>query len=719
MKKLRSLLLILALAVAMLTFASCDFQAQIESISEMIYNAATQVGDQFLKEETSSSQEPTIIPSESDSSESSESTVDQSDSAVTDTATDSATDTATDTATDSESTSDTPITPPEPEPVPIPERNPSTFDAMMGTNVDFVLPNRFPATNPLLEHALTNKYFSFVRVYKDFSEGMDEDYEQLALTRASTVYRSRTSLLLDLKFADFVESNPPLPTVYLEDAGEMATAIGDSAIFAEIKAAFTSISEATPDIELTDATGALVTAIENLKTTYASLEGEELSSKVIEIKDAAFAIQDPDMENPFCELFASLALTLDEIVPTPEPTPDPDESETETESEAESTTEAEPLSDVEIQEEPKAELTDDEIIAEVDGAIDTLSQDLEPLLDELEETALKPLPEQKKTYVELAKSIFQYEKAYENQMFGKLRLIEIGRHPDKLIDAASYAKIFSLAYDGADTGATDIGVINANSEAKLVMGAMSAPNSAYVKELMDQISLLRPDETPLFVGAFNTEAFAPSSVTPESVYLSEDSELLKMAQYRDENYNHVELFVSAFGYNTLDSESDFYVTEQKQADYLVRSMLIFSAIGVDSASICQLKDAEGSEYNGFGTITAENTAKIASYYLSTTKTVLEGYTFNAVVENAQGAMVYEFIDTDSNKIYAVWNATDSDAVIDDVLVSVGDSDGITVTELVSEYGEGSKSDLVASEGFVSVRATATPKFIHVPAQIVE
>lgn len=719
MKKRLAMLIALILSVLML--ASCDFQAQLESISNMIYDMATGMGGSFLEEQSSTSEKPSestppseAEPSESDSVPSEEPT---SSEEITNTDTEVSTDTGSE-----------PPAEPEPEPKPLPERNPATFDKLMGTNVDFVLPNPIPETNPLVVHARTNGYFSLVRVYKDFEDEMDEDYEQLALTRASTVYRSRTSLLLDIKFANFVESNEPLPSVYLEDAERIALAIGDSVLFAELKSAFVLVSEATNEGELTDAITELNNSIENLKATYADLEGEELIAKATEIKTEALALQDNDMENPFCELFVNLALTLDEIIPRSEGAPSPDEGEGSTESEltteenteenTEATTEAEPLAELEGEGDDGngEELTDAQLIVAVDGAIDTLKADIAPLLTELEDTAFKPLPEQKKTYRDLAKAIFKYESAYENQMLGNLRLIEIGRHPELGISARDYAKIFSLAYDGEGSEDSDIGVIKANEDAKLVMGALKTPSLAYIQSFMEELALLRAGEQPVFVGAFNTEAFVPSSVTPESVYLAEDSELLKIAKYRDENYSHVELFVSAFGYNTLDSESEYYATEQRQADYLVRSMLIFAGIGVDNASICQLKDIEGSEYNGFGTITADNSAKLANYYLQIARTTLTGYTFSSVVENAQGAMIYEFKDASDNKIYAVWNATDGDGVIENVLIP--SSNGATVIELTNEYGDGVRSDVASNEGFVSVNATATPKFVHIPAPTV-
>lgn len=713
MKKKIAILIALILSVVMLV--SCDFQAQLESISSMIYDMATNLGGNFLEEQSSTS---TVLPSET-VPESSESDTEPSESVPSESVP-SEDITSTDTSTN---TGNEPPPEPEPEVKPLPERNPSTFDKMMGTNVDFVLPNPIPATNPLIVHARTNGYFSLVRVYKDFDEEMDEDYEQLALTRASTVYKSRTALLLDIKFANFVESNEPLPSVYLEDAERIALAMGDSTLFAEIKGAFVLVSEATNESELTDAITELNNALENLKTTYQTLEGDELIAKANEIKTASLALQDNDMENPFSELFVNLALTLDEIIPKSEPSiPETDtETDTETETSTETSTEsAEPLSDVQTEENDEEtlveEITDAQLITAIDSAIDTLKNDTAPLLSELEDTAFKPLPEQKKTYRDLAKAIFKYESAYENQMLGNLRLIEIGRHPELGISAKNYAKIFSLAYDGEGSEDKDIGVIKANEEAKLVMGALKSPNLAYVKEFMEELSLLRAGEQPLFVGAFNTEAFAPSNVTPESVYLAEDSELLKMAKYRDENYNHIELFIKGFGYNTLDTTSEYYATEQKQADYLVRSMLIFAGIGVDNASICQLKDIDGSEYNGFGTITADNGAKLANYYLQIARKTLTGYTFKSVVNNGQGAMIYEFEDASANKIYAVWNATDGDDVIENVLIP--SSEGATLIELVGEYGEGAKSDLTTNDGFVSVTATKTPKFVHIPAPIV-
>ena len=316
-----------------------------------------------------------------------------------------------------------------------------------------------------------------------------------------------------------------------------------------------------------------------------------------------------------------------------------------------------------------------------------------------------------KTYIDIAKALYTYSKEYQNSFSYGLSKFELGKHPDKSMTADEYALLISYAYDCNKMDVEKAGVIAGNKDAKIVMGALSEPNAQYIKDMMDALAVLREGERPVFVGAFNTEAFVPSLMTPEGYYLDEDSEFYKMIKLRDESYNHVEFHVSAFGYDTLHPTSDHYATEEWQANYMVRSYLIFSALGVDSAYAYALQDKTGAEYDGYGIIKEDGTAKKAQYYLFNTRRLLADYTFKSVIENSQGAMIYEFEKSTGERILAVWNPVSDDSVLDGVQIATQGEGTLVRLESFNGYTFGINDTLTPDGGFVKVDATATPQFI--------
>jgi len=229
--------------------------------------------------------------------------------------------------------------------------------------------------------------------------------------------------------------------------------------------------------------------------------------------------------------------------------------------------------------------------------------------------------------------------------------------------------------------------------------------------VLEALKTIRGHQNVVAISGFYTDCFIPSSITPESYYLNSESELVKMLELRNTSYSHLEICVSAFGYNTLDSESDYYVTEQKQADYLVRSYLLLAGLGVDHAYLCQYMDKADSEYNGFGTLNADGTAKLAQYYISAMKGTLDGFKFVESVENDQGALIYKFQNNDGDIVYAVWNGTGDGSTISDVKITV-DRGTPSVLTLNSTYTPDTSSLSVdADDSTVSVDAGETPVFV--------
>lgn len=318
------------------------------------------------------------------------------------------------------------------------------------------------------------------------------------------------------------------------------------------------------------------------------------------------------------------------------------------------------------------------------------------------------------TYEEIAKKVRSHQSSFGTGMIGAYR-IELGSAPDTKMSAGDYALLLSYCYDGNRGEVDKAGIMNSSASAakksQLFAGSLSTPNSAYMNGVLEALKTIRGHQNVVAISGFYTDCFIPSSITPESYYLNSESELVKMLELRNTSYSHLEICVSAFGYNTLDSESDYYVTEQKQADYLVRSYLLLAGLGVDHAYLCQYMDKADSEYNGFGTLNADGTAKLAQYYISAMNSTLDGFKFVESVENDQGALIYKFQNNDGNIVYAVWNGTGDGSTISDVKITV-DRGTPSVLTLNNTYTPDTSSLSVdADDSTVSVDAGETPVFV--------
>lgn len=327
------------------------------------------------------------------------------------------------------------------------------------------------------------------------------------------------------------------------------------------------------------------------------------------------------------------------------------------------------------------------------------------------------------SYAEVAKRACEYYNTYASPFGAGIRRIEIGKNPEKYLNAADYALVLSLAYDGGYGVEEGLGILNTSyKDGKITTGALASPDSFYMVMMMEALMELRGDlEGTVAVSTIATDSFVTSDKTPEAHYLDPRNGLSQMVGVRDASYNHIELFVSAFGYNTLDTQSEYYTTEQRQADYLIRTYLLFSAMGIDGASICQYKDEEGSAYHGFGVLDESGAPKIAQYYLYTFSQIMADYTFDCEVESETQALIYRFKNTEGDMIYAVWNPVNDGSAVSGVELSTGCDAALIALQGDTYTAEGAQSTLTADEsGFVTIESVGeTPMFVRVENTVVE
>jgi hypothetical protein len=147
-----------------------------------------------------------------------------------------------------------------------------------------------------------------------------------------------------------------------------------------------------------------------------------------------------------------------------------------------------------------------------------------------------------------------------------------------------------------------------------------------------------------------------------------------------------------------------------QADYLVRTYLLFAGLGVDHATLAQYKDIGEGEDDGFGTLNADGSEKLAQYYLATMSSTLDGLKFVEAVENEYGVLIYKFASAEKT-VYAVWNGVNDGSTVENVEIDI-DASGASLVKLGNSYSA-TKTALSVTNSSVSVTAGETPVFVVV------
>ena len=266
------------------------------------------------------------------------------------------------------------------------------------------------------------------------------------------------------------------------------------------------------------------------------------------------------------------------------------------------------------------------------------------------------------TFSEIASKIHEFAKKYcNNSLTSNLTRIEIGTNPDTKISAKDYALLLNIIYDNnCKQNGYDVenpGTTFINPYIRLITGKMSSYNLPYIKELMNEIELARNDDfLPIGGWSFSVNTEGKS---PEEVFLNNQS-LKDVITYRNENYDSIEIILSDFSWDTVNSESniylapnDTYTSEELQASYILRSFLILQGMGVDKASYDALNDTE-TQSNGI--IDANGNKKLAFTMLEYFKTKMNGAFFKEVIKNGEkNVYCYKFETEDGKTILALWS----------------------------------------------------------------
>lgn len=296
-----------------------------------------------------------------------------------------------------------------------------------------------------------------------------------------------------------------------------------------------------------------------------------------------------------------------------------------------------------------------------------------------------------------------------------------------------YAAMSSADFDGhLNAIGNYVGIKNADSTAKLVMGGLANPNIEYIKALKFWADHNRKGIFPWQVinihhysndggGQFQSKV----GISPEDDHLREKLEVF--TKYRDSILPKVEVWLSEFGYDCKDDspqkapEIGEMSREEVQAIWNVRAYLAAFAAGVDKAFQYMIRDGDGKGlYMSSGLYywkkdgdKKEAILRPGWFYLSTLKKVLGDYRFEKEIKSTDSdILIYSFDSKSKNKVYAIWSKTSNGNEIKGYKFKApADYQKFYQVSLVDKQPLGSTKSLVSKDGYITVDVSEKPVFI--------
>ncbi len=230
--------------------------------------------------------------------------------------------------------------------------------------------------------------------------------------------------------------------------------------------------------------------------------------------------------------------------------------------------------------------------------------------------------------------------------------VEIGNEPGKWSDT-DYARIFKAMSEGVRAGDPKLKIATcyvttgkSNDYAKNISCVEKTP------ELFDVLNVhtyAMLEEWPTWRRSFPEDPKLPH-------YLQD---ITNVCDWRDSHAPKKEVWVTEFGYDSTTKPApatgDFWkwvgVTDTQQAQWLVRSLLVFSAMPVERAYIYYFNDEDEPGLHASSGITRHFAPKPAFYALEQLQRVLGAFRFSRIVENQPGLLrVQEYTNETSKKL---------------------------------------------------------------------
>jgi hypothetical protein len=245
---------------------------------------------------------------------------------------------------------------------------------------------------------------------------------------------------------------------------------------------------------------------------------------------------------------------------------------------------------------------------------------------------------------------------------GKRKLVEsveIGNEPGKWSDA-DYSLLFKAMAEGARAGDPRLKIATCNlTTGKSGDYEKSVECVSKFPELFDVLNIhtyAQLEGWPTWRRSFPEDPKLPH-------YLQD---VQALCRWRDAHAPGKPIWITEFGYDSTTkpqaTTGDFAkwvgVTDTRQAQWLARSLLVFSAMPVERAYIYFFNDEDQPSMHGSSGITRHFQPKPSFYALAHLQAVLGGCRFARIVTNEPDRLrVQEYRNDSGGLVWAVWSPT--------------------------------------------------------------
>ncbi|WP_367872701.1 cellulase family glycosylhydrolase [Luteolibacter sp. Populi] len=239
--------------------------------------------------------------------------------------------------------------------------------------------------------------------------------------------------------------------------------------------------------------------------------------------------------------------------------------------------------------------------------------------------------------------------------------VEIGNEPGKWSDP-DYAKVFKAMAEGVRAGDPKLKIGTCN----LTTGKSGdyEKSVACLEGLVPLVDVLtihsyaQLENWPTWKRSYPEDPALPK-------YLKD---IEALCQWRDQHAKGKPVWITEFGYDSTtkpqETSGDFKqwvgVTDEQQAQWIVRSLLVFSAMPVERAYIYFFNDEDKASLHASAGLTRNWKPKPSFHAVTHLQKTLGDYRFKRVVRNEAGKVrvqEYEHGSTPGKKVWAVWSPT--------------------------------------------------------------
>ena len=192
-----------------------------------------------------------------------------------------------------------------------------------------------------------------------------------------------------------------------------------------------------------------------------------------------------------------------------------------------------------------------------------------------------------------------------------------------------------------------------------------------------------------------------------------------MIAYRDAHAPGKEIWVTEFGYDAGTGKAgtgDFArwvsSTETEQAQWIVRSFLMFSSLGIDRAYLYYYDDNDEPKLHGASGITRHFVPKPAYYAMAHLYKTLGDYRFSHIVKQDKDDLsIFEYANPDKPKepIWVVWSPTGTQRTSGATFIPPGE---VLNAERMPLTARGAEPVIITHNGLaVSVPTSESPVYL--------